>query len=421
MKKICVIGAGPSGIAAAKNILQAGITDFIVYEKSNFIGGNWVYSETNEHSSVFETTHILSSKPIAKYEDYPMPDYFPDYPSQENMYQYFNEYAHHFKILDYIQFNTSVEFAKLNNDNIWELKLSNGEVKLFENLIVANGHHWFPKFPNYNGNFNGRYIHSHDYKNNSGFENKKILIIGGGNSACDIAVETSRVSKKTVLSMRRGYYFIPKILMGKPVDQLNDGVVFIPKFIKRKIFKLLLRLSVGTYKDYGFQKPDHELFESYPIINSELLYFIKHGKIKLKVDVKYFNDKTVHFNDGSNEQFDVIIACTGYKIILPFFKKSFVNFENGDVRLYKKIFHPTYNNLFFTGLIQPNGCIWPLSDLQSQLIVKKILGQYKLPTNLDKLIDKEIKKLKSEYVNTPRHTIRVDFYEYKKELKKELK
>ena len=419
MKKACIIGAGSSGITAAKNLIQVGITDFVVYEKSNSIGGNWVYSEKKGHSSVFDTTHIISSKPLSQYEGFPMPDSYADYPSHKELYEYFNNYAAHFNITDYIQFNTAVESAILNNDNIWEVKLSNDTTELFENLLVCNGHHWNPRMPDYPGKFSGTFIHSHDFKNNKGYDDKKILVIGGGNSACDIAVETGRVSEKTFISMRRGYYFIPKFLLGKPVDQLNDGAGFIPKFIRNIIFKLLLKLTIGNYKNYDMQKPDHGFLKSHPVINSELLYFIKHGKIKPKVDIDRLDGTTVYFKDGSKEEIDIIIASTGYKITFPFFDTSFINFEEGYIPLFKKVFHPTYKNLFFIGLVQPTGCIWPLADAHAKLVANYITGNYQLPNNIDASIKKDINHIKSQFMHTPRHSVEVDYHDHLKELKNE--
>lgn len=420
MKKACIIGAGPSGITAAKNLIQVGITDFVLYEKSDKIGGNWVYSEEKGHSSVFETTHIISSKPLSQYEDYPMPDSYADYPSHQELYEYFNNYAEHFKVTDHIKFNTAVESAELNEDNTWDVKLQNGTKEQFENLLVCNGHHWNPRMPEYPGSFLSDFIHSHDFKNNRDFKDKKVLVIGGGNSACDIAVETSRISTKTFISMRRGYYFIPKFLLGNPVDQLNDGVGFIPKFIRNTVFKLLLKLTVGNHTNYGMQKPDHGFLESHPVVNSELLYFIKHGKIKAKVDIERLDGNTVHFKDGSSEEIDVIIASTGYKITFPFFDKAFINFEEGNIPLFKKVFHSKYKNLFFIGLIQPMGCIWPLSDAHAKLVANRIVGNYQLPDDLESSIEKDIRKIRSQFINTPRHTVQVDYHDHLAELKKEL-
>jgi cation diffusion facilitator CzcD-associated flavoprotein CzcO len=108
MKKICVIGAGPSGITAAKNLLDEGL-DVTVFDYGKEVGGNWVFSEEEGHSSVFETTHIISSRLLSQYDDYPMPEDYPDYPSHKHLATYFQNYAKHFDLYPHIQFQTLVK------------------------------------------------------------------------------------------------------------------------------------------------------------------------------------------------------------------------------------------------------------------------------------------------------------------------
>jgi hypothetical protein len=420
-KKICVIGAGPSGITAAKNLLQVGFRNVVVFEKNDVVGGNWVYSERKGHSSVFSTTHIISSKSLSQYEDYPMPEDYPDYPSHEELREYFQSYARAFGVQELIKFNVNVERVQPIADGQWEVQTNekHGEY-IFDAVLVCNGHHWNPRMPEYPGEFAGDYFHSHDFKNNKGMEGKRVLVIGGGNSACDIAVETSRVASYTAISMRRGYYFIPKFILGKPSDTLGGGLDWIPRKLRAKITKMLLKVAVGDVSQYGLEKPKHDVFEVHPVINSELLYFIRHGKIEPKKDISKFSGHQVVFTDGSMETFDIVIAATGYKITFPFFDRSFIDYTDGPVPLYKHVFHPEHRSLFFIGLVQPLGCIWPLSDLQSKLAANYLAGHYQLPGNLQGEIDKMIRTTKSLFMDTPRHTVEVFYHDYRKELLKEI-
>jgi cation diffusion facilitator CzcD-associated flavoprotein CzcO len=216
----CIIGAGPSGITAAKNLLDAGMS-ITVYDQGSEVGGNWVYTEAEGHSSVFETTHIISSKSLSEYEDFPMPADYPDYPSHKHLATYFQAYAKQFNLYPHIQFNTKVLHCERMDDGRWKVEISSNDqqrTEIFDVLVVCNGHHWNPRMPSYPGQFNGRFMHSHGVKRFSDFTNERVLVIGGGNSACDVAVESSRVAASVDLSWRRGYWVAPKFIMGKPAD-----------------------------------------------------------------------------------------------------------------------------------------------------------------------------------------------------------
>lgn len=418
--RVCIIGAGISGITAAKHLIQVGLTNFVIYEKTDQIGGNWVFSLKPSQSSVFETTHIISSKTMSQFADYPMPADYPDYPSHKQMLAYFQNYTRDFGIEPYIRFNTEVTHAEKQPDDTWKITLGDGSSEMFDHLIVANGHHWNPRWPEYPGEFSGEFLHSHDYKTAAPFCDKRVLVIGGGNSACDIAVETGRVSAFTAISWRRGYYLIPKFMMGMPIDVFNSRALFLPKKLRERIMRFLLRMVVGTNKSYGLQQPNYPIYASHPVPNSELLYFIKHGTVHPRRDVKCFEGKNVHFVDGMIEEYDVIIAATGFYITFPFFDKNFIDYSNGDVPLFLRVFHPNHPSLAFIGLVQPQGSIWPLADAQAKLIANYIVGNYEIPPTMREQITKAIEKTHQTYLNSPRHSLEVDFHEYLNELLKEI-
>ena len=220
--QVCVIGAGPSGIAAAKNAVQFGF-DVVVFEKNDKVGGNWVFNASTGHSSVYENTHIISSKTWSEYEDFPMPDHYPDYPHHRQLQAYFESYARHFHVYERIRFKHTVTRVTRTGEGKWSVEYTDdvGEshTDLFDQLMVANGHHWNPKYPEYPGEFNGTFMHSHDFKRiNEDWRGKSVLVIGAGNSACDIAVEAARLADKVCLSMRSPQWFIPKFFFGMPSD-----------------------------------------------------------------------------------------------------------------------------------------------------------------------------------------------------------
>ncbi|WP_420581588.1 flavin-containing monooxygenase [Reichenbachiella sp.] len=426
MKKVCVIGAGPSGITAIKNLLDEGL-DVTAFDYNEEVGGNWIYNEEESHSSVFETTHIISSKMHSQYEDFTFDEFesnIPDYPSHDQLRRYFQAYAKKFDLYKYIQFNTLVKHCQWIDNNNWEITIEqNGETKThtFTDLIVSNGHHWLPRHPSYPGDFTGEYLHSHQFKKAAPFTGKKVLVIGGGNSACDVAVETSRVSEKTSISWRRGYRIVPKFLFGEPTDVVAARMRWLPPKLKYFLSGLTVRLLTGSNASYGLQKPTHAVAATHPTVNDELLYKLRHGKVFPKVDIDHFDGQTVHFKDGSKEEIDTIIACTGFVLAHPFFDKDFIDYSESEVPLYLKMIHDKYPNLYFIGMFQPLGCIWPGSELQSKLAARAIAGKWKRPKNIEALCKRAVTHPHIKQIKSARHTITVDYFKFVKELKRELR
>ncbi len=428
--KIAVIGAGPSGITAAKNVLEAGLGEGLtVFEKSNHIGGNWVYRDAEGHSSVYETTHIISSRYYSAYEDFPFPEGTPAYPHHSHLYQYFNDYADHFGVRAKIQFQT--EILNANYDPTlqkWVLKIKNQanevRVEAFDFLLVANGHHWNPRYPSYDGKFTGKWLHSHEFKHNRPFKDQRVLVIGAGNSGADVAVECSRVTKHTSISVRRSQWFLPKFMFGMPGDVMYEKTLKLPNFLRQTLLQKSIEVLVGKNAKYGFANPKHKILEGHPTANSELLYFTGHGKITPRVGVQRLEGETVHFVDGTKADFDVIICATGYKITFPFFDKNLVNWEDSHhVPLWRKMFPDGEKlpKLYFIGLFQPLGCIWPMADYQARLACQEILGKYQRPKNLKQAIESERKNPHFNFVASPRHSTQVDYGTFRNELIAELK
>ena len=425
MKKVAVIGAGPSGITAIKNFIDEGF-DVTAFERCDGVGGNWRFNDPSGHSSVFETTHIISSKYTSFYEDYPLPDDASDYPSHKELLSYFNGYAEHFDIKKNIKFGTEVLSCKQSANGGWFVKYrhlgSDEEISLeFDALVVCNGHHHAPRYPQYKGEFSGEYIHSHDYKRAAPFANKRVLVIGGGNSACDVAVETSRISQETSLSWRRGYHLVPKFMYGLPADVYAKRSRWIPQFLRIPFMKYMLEQYQGKNEDIGLPKVTNKTLATHPTVNSDLYNAIRHGKVKPRPDIESFSENTVNFVDGTTGEYDVVIACTGFKIKHSFFEKDLINFEDGPVPLLHKMLPADIKNLYFIGLFQPLGCIWPGAELQSKLGAKHLSGKWKPTDDINKLIAQELKNPDVDQIKTPRHTITVDDFSFRGRLKKELK
>lgn len=415
--RIAIIGAGCSGLTAIKNLVEAGLTDIVCYEKNDQIGGNWVYTAMPGHSSVNEATHIISSKMMSQLSDFPMPDDYPDYPSHRQILAYFQAYARHFQLDRYIRLNTTVLHAEKIVNERWRLHLDDGTQREFDYLLVANGHHSVPRHPDWKDCFTGKYLHAHDYKTSQGLEGKHILVVGAGNSGCDCAVESSRVAMRVDMSFRSPQYIIPKFIMGKPTDVFAAAIHWLPQGVQNWLQKISLRLQIGRYRDYALPEPDFSPTQAHPTINSALFDRIRHGKVRPRPAIASVIGQTIHFADGSTSEYDVIIAATGYKISFPFFDRAFINWEEAiEVPLFMRIFHPDHPSLFFIGLIQPQGCIWPLTDLQSRLLGQLLTNKIKLPPNWRERAIAEAKYWQRQFIARPRHSIEVHYRPYMKQL-----
>jgi cation diffusion facilitator CzcD-associated flavoprotein CzcO len=421
--QIAIIGAGCSGLAALKQLKEAGMTQVVCFEQNSRIGGNWAYSPDESHSSVCETTHLISSKGMSQFSDFPMPDNYPDYPSHEQVLDYFEAYAAHFQLMPFIRLNTKVEKAIPGENHSWYLYVNGSDEPMhFDFLLIANGHHSVPRHVSFPGHFTGEYLHSHAFKNNHPFKGKRVLVVGGGNSGCDCAVECSRVSDAVYISMRRPHYIIPKFMMGRPTDTFNNTLKYIPGFLADRLRKQSLRLQMGDYEAYGLRTPNFPITSDHPTVNSELLYMLRHGKVKPKPGIREIQGKEVTFSDGTSIEVDVIIGATGYKIATPFLDPDILDYSDADrIELYLRMFHPTQPGLIFIGLVQPQGAIWPLSEAQGALVVRYIQGKWKLPDNLVRKAAEEADQIAKEFIPGKRHTIEVHFTPYLERLQMEIK
>ena len=377
--KYLIIGGGPSGLSCAKNFLEYDIP-FYGVEASHDIGGIW--DITNSKSAIYESAHTISSKTNTEFSDFPMKDNV-DYPSHYVMKKYLDDYTHFYKLRESYSFRTEVEDIKKTPDG-WQVKFKDNSQYLFKGLILASGLYHTPYKPNFEGIFNGEVMHSFNYKSTDVFKGKKVLVVGGGNSACDIAVDAVKSAESVHWSTRRGYHFLPKFLFGIPTDLVGEKLN-VPIFVKRFISKILTGISIGRAEDYGLKKPDHKLFEIHPVLNSLVLYHIRHGDISPKVNVKKFNGDEVIFDDNTKERIDLILLATGYKIAYPYIDESYLNWKNELPNLFLNIFHPSDDNLFIAGLIESTGIGWEGKNKQAKLIALYILNKEKKTKAYDKI------------------------------------
>lgn len=419
MEKVCIIGAGSSGIAAAKTFHQADIP-FDCFEKGSQIGGLWRYNNDNGLSSAYQSLHINTSLSFSAYSDFAPPSHYPTYPSHQQMIKYFDSYVDHFGFKNKISFKTSVERVNRNSHGQWEVSLSDGSRRHYSSVVVANGHHWDPKTPVFPGKFLGKQMHSHHYKNLEGYKDRNVLILGIGNSAVDIACEVSHIAKNTYVATRRNAYILPKYIRGRTPDWYLPPIEpYVPTIFLEWYYGFLVWSHMGNQDKYGVKRPDYGRLHVHPTMSQDFLYYVKDGRIKMKPNIEKLKGDKVAFVDGSEEPIDTIIYATGYNITFPFLDSSIINTKENQVQLYNLVVSPHHPNLFFVGLVQPLGAIPPLAELQSKWIAGILSGKYELPDQAYMLrqIEKEDIKRRRSFVTSSRHSIEVFYFEYIRQIK----
>ncbi len=444
LPKVCIIGAGSSGMVCCKVFRERGIP-YDCFEASSQVGGMWVFKNDNGMSSAYRSLHINTSRRRMEYQDFPMPDAYPDFPSHYDIAKYFNDYVDHHGLRHTITFSTKVLRCEKLPGGGWDVTLSTGETRSYDAVVVANGHHWDPSWPNpdFPGHYTGIKLHSHHYidpLDPHDLRGKSVVVIGFGNSAMDIACELGQKSnaKAVYLSTRSGGYIYPKYLGSMPLDELlrhpSEKPSLLERFLRtfvsekiiegvlRPVYHWLIRTRVGEPWDYGLPKPKHIFGHTHPTISSEIHIRMGSGDVVPKPNIKRLEGTTVEFDDGSRVEADALIYCTGYKISFPFLDETVVAAKDNDIALYQRMFDPKHPDLLFLALVQPLCAMMPIAEEQSKVMAAYLLGEYHLPSpeQMTRAMLAEHEHMKTKFTGSKRHTIEIDCQKYTYELWQEL-
>jgi len=418
-----IIGAGISGLAAGKNLADYGIP-YACFETSDRVGGNWAFGNPNGHSSAYRSLHIDTSKDLLSFRDYPMPASTPDFPHHSEIKDYLDELADVFGLRERIEFENGVEQATRLDGGGWSVRSQDGQTRSFDVLVVANGHHWDPRYPDFPGEFTGETIHSHHYIDPTeplDLEGKRILVVGIGNSAADIVSELSQKAwgNRVVISTRSGAWVMPKYLFGRPVDRISQTIPWLPLSWQRRLVRPIPRLVNGRPERYGLPTPNHNFLEAHPTVSSELLLRLGSGDATAKPDVSKLDGARVWFEDGSSEEFDAIVYATGYNITFPFFDPSFLSAPDNRLPLYKRMLPPEIDDLVFVGFAQAIPTLFPFVECQARLLARYLAGTYRPPSpdQMRAVIAADDARFIGHYSDRPRHTQQVDYFTYEWEMR----
>jgi cation diffusion facilitator CzcD-associated flavoprotein CzcO len=415
-KRVAVIGAGSSGLAAAHNLLDAGF-EVNVLEREHDLGGSW--NQDTPQGRVHDSATMISSRPMTEYPDFPMPAEFPDYPDHRQALAYLRAYSGSFELDRHIRYDTAVTSVNRTPAG-WTITMGNGDKSSWDAVVIANGHNWQPHFPRYAEDFDGESLHSGAYRNSGILKGKRVLVIGRGNSGCDIAAEAADHASLVVSSGRRGYHFIPKYMIGTPSDQVGEALIRRGLSLerRRRMTEWGIEQEIGRIQDFGLPAPDHELFESHPVINSRFPLAVRDGKVKPKPDVTGFHGSTASFADGTEQDFDVVIFATGYKAVAPFLQGELSAWWNdGRPALHLNVFHPSIDTLFFAGLIQPDSGQFGLVHWQSRAIAAFLCRLFGDSSSLDAFRQRRLRDHAPvsggvRYLDARRHFFEVEHVSY---------
>jgi indole-3-pyruvate monooxygenase len=313
-----IIGAGAAGLAAAVCLKQVGVP-FIVLEESDGIGTRWLQR--------YDRLHLHTPGKHSQLPYFKVPREFPRYISKDQYANYLKAYAAHFNIQP--QFNHKVTAVQRRDEN-WEVTAG---VDTFygAHLVVATGYAQKPVMPSVKGmeKFKGVIMHSNEYTNGSAFKDKKVLVVGFGNSAGEIAICLHEHGAVPALSVRSAVNVVPRDIAGISIISMAIAQNWITKLspaITDAINKPLLRLINGNLRKSGLQVLNYGAMtqiirhQSVPLLDVGTIDLIKKGKVKVFPGIHAMTEEGVIFSNGKTETFDAIIFATGYQ---PAYKEFF--------------------------------------------------------------------------------------------------
>jgi hypothetical protein len=419
MARHCIVGAGPAGLAAARAFKREDI-EFDAYERLPGVGGIWDFA--NLDSPIYANTHFISSAKMSGFDGYPMPADYPDYPRHDQVLSYLQRFARDFGLLEHIRFHTCVQAVRPLTNGV-EVHLDDGQCMPYESVVVATGHNWNPRIPSPPGEFSGEEMHSRRYRSPEQFAGRRVLVVGGGNSACDIACDVTTGADRVMLSLRRGYHFLPKHIFGVPTDEFAQT-----GHASGAAFSMLLTMMSAKLARHGVPRPDHGPFDANPVVNTSIIENILGGVITIKPDVKRLCGAEVCFSDGSTEPVDAVIYATGYRFTTPLIASG--SRIDGDLAdgsdvdgraMFLNIFYPQRSDVAVMGMFETDGGAFPIFSRQADLIARVTAIRERSPARAKQfaqLTRAPTPDLSGgrHYIDSERHRISVDRGVYMQEL-----
>jgi dimethylaniline monooxygenase (N-oxide forming) len=390
MQRVAVIGAGPGGIVAARYLKSEGL-DPVIFEQGAHLGGQW--SGDPGHSGVWPSMRTNTSRIMTSFSDLPHHDASPTYPTNTAMGEYLERYAHHFHLLPHIRFNTLVRELSQASDGTWLVRTDAG-TEIFDQAIVATGRYNKPALPKVPGldtfSGSGGLSHAFAYKHPEALRGSRVLVAGCSISALEIASDLAMLgANRVVVTNRKQRYVLPKLIAGVPTDHVAFtrfaalAEESFPMAAVGEGLKGFILAAAGNPAQFGAPRPSENIFEANISQSQFFLPLVAEGRIAIRPWIESVDRQTVHFADGTSEDFDAIICGTGYDLNLPFLSAEILHELNADehhLDLYKFTFPERLPGLAFLGMLGVVGPYFPVLELQARWIAYTFSGAQPAPS-----------------------------------------
>jgi hypothetical protein len=420
--EVAVLGAGSSGLAAMKALREQGVA-VDGFERGSDLGGVWRYENDNGLSAAYASLRTNVSRSRMQYPSFAMPKAYGDFPHHSEMAAYLCAYANAHGLRDSIRFRTTVERLERAADGTWSVTLADGSRRSYAAVVLATGLFWSPRLPDYPGSFDGTASHSHQYRTPEPYAGRRVLVVGAGQSASEIAVEVSTVAERTFMSVRSGVHVIPRWIGRRPYDAADIAPLnWMPWRALNMVYGLRVSRAFGPCPP-SWPLPAHRPVEGIPIVSSELLPAVRRGKVIVKPAIDRLEGNGVRFVDGSSERVDRIVYATGYRINFPYLCASLRSADGRDLPLYRRIAPPQLPGLYFTGFVDAPGGLLPIVETQGQWIAAAITGQLRLPPpeRMWQAIEQAEPRTRQRFPDESPRSVRCDPHAYRRLLHADLR
>lgn len=402
-KRVCVVGAGPSGLTATKTLRQAGL-DVVCFETSPHVGGHWVIDNPSGRSAAYRSLRLNTSKRMSRFSDFDMPADWPAFAGHEEMRAWLESYVDHFGFRSCIRTGADVTKAEPLPNGGWRITAqteSGAQTEAFDALVAASGSYWDKRLPAFQGAFAGAILHARDYRDpTTPFDTrgKHVVVVGIGNTGCELACEIAAAGAASVhLSARSGTWIMPKTINGAPgsdaapMTHPTDPVIFpltlLPQFLRDPLFQQIAKRRVkegfaqrmARFVELGLPPGPHHPLSKRPTVSDDLLPALESGAVRAKPGIARLEDSDVIFDDSTRAPADVILCATGYWLSYPYLDQDIADTRADDLSLFMGIVAPAREDLFFVGVSRPTGSFWPIAEVQAQFVAKYLTGAYVLP------------------------------------------